>query len=237
MEKILVADDNKEITNLIEELLIAEGYEVIKAYSGTEALEQFSEECSLVILDVMMPGKDGCEVCRDIRTRSKVPVLYLSAKGTDIDKVIGLSAGGDDYMVKPFSSIELIARVKALIRRYRYLREQDNGELVNQEKEKDSNKLQIDTLTIDQEAHVVMKCSQELNLTRTEYDILVLLATNRGKVFSTEDIFRNVWKEKYYEGNNTVMVHLARLREKIEDNPRNAKIIKNVWGVGYKIEA
>lgn len=238
MDKILVADDNKEITNLIEELLKSEGYEVVKAYSGTEAMERFAEDLSLVILDVMMPGIDGCEVCRNIRMMSRVPILYLSAKGTDIDKVIGLSAGGDDYMVKPFSSIELIARVKALIRRYTYFKEQDNKRDTGNDKDKeDKKKIHIDTLTIDQDAHLVTKCSQEVSLTRTEYDILILLATNRGRVFSTEEIFKSVWKEKYYEGNNTVMVHLARLREKIEDNPRNAKIIKNVWGVGYKIEA
>jgi DNA-binding response OmpR family regulator len=183
---------------------------------------------SLVILDVMMPDMDGYEVCRTIRTKSQVPVLYLSAKGTDIDKVVGLSSGGDDYMVKPFSSIELIARVKALIRRYTYI--QPMLSTIN-------NEIVIDTLLIDKNACSVRKCGELVNLTKTEYRILVFLAEHKGRVFSTEDIFRSIWEEKYYEGNNTVMVHLARLREKIEDNPREAKIIKNVWGVGYKIEA
>lgn len=228
MAKILISDDNKEITDLVANLLIVEGYEVVKAYSGFDALSKFTREMSLVILDVMMPDMDGYEVCRTIRTKSQVPVLYLSAKGTDIDKVVGLSSGGDDYMVKPFSSIELIARVKALIRRYTYI--QPMLSTIN-------NEIVIDTLLIDKNACSVRKCGELVNLTKTEYRILLFLAEHKGRVFSTEDIFRSIWEEKYYEGNNTVMVHLARLREKIEDNPREAKIIKNVWGVGYKIEA
>lgn len=228
MAKILVSDDNKEITDLVANLLIVEGYEVVKAYSGFDALSKFTRDMSLVILDVMMPDMDGYEVCRTIRTKSQVPVLYLSAKGTDIDKVVGLSSGGDDYMVKPFSSIELIARVKALIRRYTYI--QPMLSTIN-------NEIVIDTLLIDKNACSVRKCGELVNHTKTEYRILLFLAEHKGQVFSTEDIFRSIWEEKYYEGNNTVMVHLARLREKIEDNPREAKIIKNVWGVGYKIES
>lgn len=229
MEKVLVVDDNKEITDLVEKLLVNEGYAVTKAYSGEKAIELFSEEFSLVILDVMMPGMDGLQVCQKIRSISQVPVLYLSAKGTDMDKVFGLSAGGDDYMVKPFSSIEFIARVKALIRRYTYISKADS-------QEKTSNEICIDTLVINTDSRKVYKCSNLLKLTKTEYEILMLLIRNRGRVLSTEDIYRSIWEEKYYEGNNTVMVHLARLREKIEDNPRDAKIIKNVWGVGYTIE-
>lgn len=228
VNRILVADDNREITDLIASLLEGEGYEVVKAYSGKEALDKFTSQIVLCILDVMMPELDGCEVCRRIRETSNVPILYLSAKGTDVDKVIGLSAGGDDYMVKPFSSIELIARVKALLRRYLY---------TNEDKVHRENSIIIDCIRIDLKSHKVMKYDEEISLTRTEYDILVLLATNRNRVFSTEEIFQHVWKERYYEGNNTVMVHIARLREKIEDNPRNAKIVKNVWGVGYKVEA
>lgn len=227
MNTILVADDNKEITDLIASLLESEGFEVMKAYSGSQAIEKFSDRVVLCILDVMMPGMDGCEVCRRIRETSNVPILYLSAKGTDVDKVIGLSAGGDDYMVKPFSSIELIARVKALLRRYLY---------TNQNKGSTGKSIAVDYITIDLDSHKVRKYEEEIKLTRTEYEILVLLATNRNRIFSTEEIFQQVWKEKYYEGNNTVMVHIARLREKIEENPRNAKIIKNVWGVGYKVD-
>ena len=227
MEQILVADDNKEITDLIEDILKREGYEVVKTYSGVQAVQMFNDNMSLVILDVMMSEMDGYEACQSIRQKSQVPILFLSAKGTDIDKVVGLSAGGDDYMVKPFSAIELVARVRALIRRCHYagtMKQNTNLLVINE------------VLAIDMNARKVTKYGEEVTLTKTEYGILELLARNRGRVFSTEEIFKNVWGEKYYEGNNTVMVHLARLREKIEENPRKAQIIKNVWGVGYIIE-
>lgn len=227
MDKVLVVDDNKEITDLIENILIKEGFEVVKAYSGLQAIQMFDNEVALIILDVMMSEMSGYEVCQKIRQESQVPILFLSAKGTDIDKVVGLSAGGDDYMVKPFSAIELVARVRALLRRYHYagkIQQSTNLIVVNE------------VLAIDVEARKVTKYGEEITLTRTEFGILELLAKNKGRVFSTEEIFKSVWGEKYYEGNNTVMVHLARLREKIEDNPRKAQIIKNVWGVGYKIE-
>ncbi|WP_167954792.1 response regulator transcription factor [Anaerosporobacter faecicola] len=227
MDRILVADDNTEITDLIENILEKEGYEIIKTYSGLEAVDAFDHTISLVILDVMMPEMDGFEVCQKIRQKSQVPILFLSAKGTDIDKVVGLSAGGDDYMVKPFSAIELVARVRALIRRYHYAaKTPQSGNVITVN----------EVLTVDLDARKVTKYGEEITLTRTEFGILELLAKNKGKVFSTEMIFKSVWQEKYYEGNNTVMVHLARLREKIEDNPKKAQIIKNVWGVGYKIE-
>ena len=224
---IMAVDDTHEITNLIEKILSAEGYRVVKAFSGEEALQKFEEDMVLIILDVMMPGMDGHEVCRQIRSKSNVSVLCLSAKGTDLDKVIGLSVGGDDYIVKPFSEIEFVARVKALIRRYQYSGTQSN----------ENSKIVIDnSLVIDIDSREVTKYGEKITVTKTEFDILSFLAVNRGQVFSSEDIFRNVWKEKYYEGNNTVMVHLARLRDKIEDDTKNARIIKNVWGIGYKID-
>lgn len=224
---IMAVDDTHEITNLIEKILSAEGYRVVKAFSGEEALQKFEEDMVLIILDVMMPGMDGHEVCRQIRSKSNVSVLFLSAKGTDLDKVIGLSVGGDDYIVKPFSEIEFVARVKALIRRYQYSGTQSN----------ENSKIVIDnSLVIDIDSREVTKYGEKITVTKTEFDILSFLAVNRGQVFSSEDIFRNVWKEKYYEGNNTVMVHLARLRDKIEDDTKNARIIKNVWGIGYKID-
>lgn len=227
MYKVLVADDNKEITDLVGDILEKEGYELVKAYNGDEAIERFASDMSLVILDVMMPGKDGYEVCQLIRKQSHVPILFLSAKGTDFDKVVGLSSSGDDYMVKPFSTIELVARVRALIRRYNYIANPTQNR----------NVITIsDVITMDINSRKVTKYGNEIILTRTEFGILELLAKNKGRVFSAEEIFKSVWKEKYYEGNNTVMVHLARLREKIEDNPRKAQIIKNVWGVGYKID-
>ena len=224
---IMAVDDTHEITNLIEKILSAEGYRVVKAFSGEEALQKFEEDMVLIILDVMMPGMDGHEVCRQIRSKSNVSVLFLSAKGTDLDKVIGLSVGGDDYIVKPFSEIEFVARVKALIRRYQYSGTQSN----------ENSKIVIDnSLVIDIDSREVTKYGEKITVTKTEFDILSFLAVNRGQFFSSEDIFRNVWKEKYYEGNNTVMVHLARLRDKIEDDTKNARIIKNVWGIGYKID-
>ena len=227
MYKVFVADDNKEITELVGDILEKEGYELVKAYNGDEAIERFASDMSLVILDVMMPGKDGYEVCQLIRKQSHVPILFLSAKGTDFDKVVGLSSGGDDYMVKPFSTIELVARVRALIRRYNYIANPTQNR----------NVITIsDVITMDINSRKVTKYGNEIILTRTEFGILELLAKNKGRVFSAEEIFKSVWKEKYYEGNNTVMVHFARLREKIEDNPRKAQIIKNVWGVGYKID-
>lgn len=227
MYKVLVADDNKEITELVGDILEKEGYELVKAYNGDEAIERFASDMSLVILDVMMPGKDGYEVCQLIRKQSHVPILFLSAKGTDFDKVVGLSSGGDDYMVKPFSTIELVARVRALIRRYNYIANPTQNR----------NVITIsDVITMDINSRKVTKYGNEIILTRTEFGILELLPKNKGRVFSAEEIFKSVWKEKYYEGNNTVMVHFARLREKIEDNPRKAQIIKNVWGVGYKID-
>lgn len=227
MERILVVDDNSEITDLIETILLQEGYEIIKAYSGSQALDKMDADISLVILDVMMPELDGYEVCRHIRSKYNTPVLFLSAKGTDVDKVIGLTVGGDDYLVKPFSHIELVARVKALIRRYHFTTPIYN----------EKNIIYIENiLAIDLEAHTVKKYGEEIYLTRTEFDILSLLVRNRGRVFGIEEIFQLVWKGNYYEGNNTVMVHLARLREKIEDNTKKPLIIKNVWGVGYKID-
>lgn len=223
MDKILVVDDNKEITDLIQNILEKEGYEVKKAYSGLQAVNLFDATVSLVILDVMMSEMNGYEACQKIREKSQVPILFLSAKGTDIDKVVGLSAGGDDYMVKPFSAIELVARVRALLRRYHY----------TEKIEKSADLIVVNNvLTIDYKARKVTKYGEEVVLTKTEFGILELLAKNKGRVFSTEEIFRSVWQEKYYEGNNTVMVHLARLREKIEDDPKKAQIVKNVWGVG-----
>ncbi len=228
MDKILVVDDNKEIADLIESILEKEEYKIVKAYSGLQAVNVFDPTIVLVILDVMMSGMNGYEACQKIREKSQVPILFLSAKGTDIDKVVGLSAGGDDYMVKPFSAIELVARVRALIRRYHY----------TEKMEQSANLIVVnDVLAIDVDSRKVTKYGEEITLTRTEFDILELLAKNKGRVFSTEEIFKSVWREKYYEGNNTVMVHIARLRVKIEDNPRKAQILKNVWGVGYKIEA
>lgn len=175
-----------------------------------------------------MPEIDGIELCRRIRESKPIPIIMLSARTSDMDKVFGLGAGADDYISKPFSSIELIARIKAQLRRYTYLN--------NRTQPVTDHKLYIQELTIDPAARSVSLYGKSVKLTKTEYDILLLLAQNRNRVFTMEEIYEKVWKERYFSGNNSVMVHIARLREKIDDHLRESKIIKNIWGVGYKIE-
>ena len=230
--KILVTDDEKEIADLLEIYLVSDGYEVYKAYSGAEALQIMKEqEISLAILDIMMPGMDGVEVCREIRKTSHIPIIFLSAKSTDLDKILGLGSGADDYVTKPFNPLELTARVKSQLRRYT---EFNTGNTNSQAS--DTERIRLRGLAIDRETHVVTVDGEEVRLTPLEFDILWLLASNPGKVFSTDDIFRRVWNETVYEANNTVMVHIRRLRTKIKDDMRTDKIITTVWGVGYKIE-
>lgn len=230
-EKILVVDDDKEILNLIEFNLKNEGYSILKACNGEEALKLVeSTDIQLIILDIMMPKVDGTEVCRRVRMTKNIPIIILSAKSSDIDKVIGLSTGADDYVIKPFSTIELMARVKAQLRRYMYLSGNNN------EKAEDTL-INLNGLQINKETFEVKVYGKEINLTKTEYEIVLLMAENPNRVFPLEEIFERVWKEKYFQGNNTVMVHIARIREKLEENPREPKIIKTVWGVGYKIES
>jgi DNA-binding response OmpR family regulator len=230
MFNILIIDDEAEIVELMEVYLTNEGYKVFKAYSGDDGLSIVNEEkIHLVILDIMMPGMDGYQVCMKIRKDYNIPIIMLSAKNQDMDKIQGLSIGADDYMVKPFNPMELIARVKSQIRRYVFLNEKSN-------KINDVDTIEFKDITINKKNHKVCKFGKELKLTPIEYEILLLLVNNLGKVFSAEEIFKEVWKEKYFEGNNTVMVHMWRLREKIEENPKEPKIIETVWGVGYKIE-
>lgn len=227
---ILVIDDEVEITGLIEIYLVNEGYKVYKAKTGKEGLNILeSEDIHLVILDIMMPEMDGIEVCRRIREKLNIPIIMLSAKSQDMDKILGLGIGADDYVTKPFNPMELIARIKSQIRRCMFLSN------VNNIKENKSI-ISIKGLVINKDSHKVIKYDNEVNLTPTEYEILLLLASNSGKVFSSEDIFKNIWKEKYFESNNTVMTHVWRLREKIEEDPKEPKILETVWGVGYKIE-
>ena len=229
-EKVLVVDDDKEIINFMEFNLKSEGYSILKAYNGKDALQLVeNNDIHLIILDIMMPEIDGMEVCRRVRMTKNIPIIILSAKSSEIDKVVGLSTGADDYIVKPFSTMELMARIKAQLRRYIYLNES--------QKEKSGDFLiNINGLQINKETFSVKVYEKEINLTKTEYEIVLLMAENPNRVFPLEEIFERVWKEKYFQGNNTVMVHIARIREKIEENPRDPKIIKTVWGVGYKIE-
>ncbi|MBU5316984.1 response regulator transcription factor [Clostridium bornimense] len=223
--RILVVDDEKEIRDLIEIYLKNDGYEVIKASCGAEALEIVSkEDIDLLVLDIMMPGIDGMELCRLIRKNSNIPILMLSAKSENMDKIQGILTGADDYMVKPFDPLELTVRIKSLLRRAYYF---------NLDIDRDNNLITIENLVIDKKKHKVTIEGEEVLLTAREFDILYLLASNRGQVFSSEEIFEKVWKEKYYQSNNTIMVHMSRLREKIK---KGNNVIHTVWGVGYKIE-
>lgn len=228
-DTILVVDDEKEIADLIEIYLKNDGYNVVKAYGGKACLEAFEQnkDIKVIVLDIMMPDVDGLEVCRTIRTKSNIPIIFLSAKAEDMDKIIGFGAGSDDYMTKPFNPLELLARVKSQMKRYQVL----DREMANE------NVVVYRDVVIDKDAHVVKKNDEVVNLTPIEFEILYMLVKNKGKVFSTEEIFENVWQEKVYEVNNTVMVHIRRLREKIEDDAKQPTIIKTVWGVGYKVEA
>ncbi|MDD5935267.1 MAG: response regulator transcription factor [Clostridiales bacterium] len=227
---ILVVDDDKEIAELVEIHLVSDGYRVFKANNAMEGFEILdTQNIKLVILDIMMPGIDGLTMCKKIREKLTIPIIMLSAKSTDLDKIIGLSTGADDYVIKPFNPLELTARVKSQLRRFTKFNP-SSGE------DKSDNEISVSHLHINKETHVVVAYDREVRLTPIEFDILYLLASNAGRVFSTDEIFERVWNEKMYEANNTVMVHIRRLREKIEVDPRNAEIIKTVWGVGYKIE-
>ena len=228
---ILVVDDEKEIADLVEIYLVSDGYKVFKANNAKEGLEILAkEEVHLVLLDIMMPGMDGLEMCRKIRENNNIPIIMLSARSTDLDKILGLGTGADDYVVKPFNPLELTARVKSQLRRYTQL----NPNSTSRETEK--NEIAIRGLVINKDNHKVTVYDEEIKLTPIEFDILYLLASNPGKVFSTEEIFERVWNEKVYEANNTVMVHIRRLRGKMKEDTRENKIITTVWGVGYKIE-
>lgn len=227
-EKILVVDDEKEIRDLIEIYLKNEGFDVIKASNGIEALDILEkEEVHLIILDIMMPKMDGIKACMKIREENNMPIIMLSAKAEDMDKIFGLTTGADDYITKPFNPLELIARVKSQIRRYTKL---------NTIATTTGDEIEIDDLVINVSTHEVKINGKDVKLTPREFDILELLARNRGMVFSMEKIYEKVWKEDFFESTNTVMVHVRKIREKIEEDPRSPRYIKTVWGVGYKIE-
>lgn len=228
---ILVIDDEKEIAELVEIYLVSDGYKVFKANNAQEGFEILDKEnIQLILLDIMMPGMDGLEMCRVIRETKNIPIIMLSAKSTDLDKIMGLGIGADDYVTKPFNPLELTARVKSQLRRYTKL----NPNSAAQENSK--NEISIRGLVINKDNHKVTVYDEEIKLTPIEFDILYLLASNPGRVFSTDEIFERVWNEKVYEANNTVMVHIRRLRGKMKEDERQNKIITTVWGVGYKIE-
>ena len=228
---ILVVDDEQEIADLVEIYLVSDGYKVFKASNAQDGLDILDkEDIHLCLLDIMMPGMNGLEMCKKIRETNNIPIIMLSAKSTDLDKILGLGTGADDYVVKPFNPLELTARVKSQLRRYTQLNPNSNVH------ETVKNEISIGGLTINKDKHKVSGYDEDVKLTPIEFDILYLLASNPGKVFSTDEIFEKVWNEKVYEANNTVMVHIRRLRGKMKEDERQDKIITTVWGVGYKIE-
>ncbi|MEK4418815.1 response regulator transcription factor [Bacillus sp. FSL K6-0268] len=224
---ILVVDDDKEIRNLISVYLKNEGLQIQKAEDAIEAFRLLEEkEFDLIILDVMMPNMDGIEVCMKIREERTIPIIMLSAKSEDMDKIQGLTSGADDYLSKPFNPLELIARVKSQLRRQSKYNITTN---------KHKNKIEIDDLTLHTDTRQVWIKSTEVRLTPKEFDILELLARNKGIVLSIERIYEAVWKENFYKSDNTVMVHITKIRRKLEGDSRNPRYIKTIWGIGYKI--
>lgn len=226
---ILLADDEKEIVKLVEIYLKNEGFTLLKASDGIEALNLLERhKVDLAILDVMMPRMDGIETCMKIRERSDMPIIMLSAKSQDMDKIEGLSIGADDYMAKPFNPLELLARVKSQLRRYWQFGRPASA---------DASEIEIDELCINIATHRVTVDGEEIKLTPREFEILKLLAVNRGIVLSMEKIYQEVWNEPFMESKNTVMVHIRKIREKIEKDSQNPRYIKTVWGIGYKMES
>lgn len=227
MCNILVVDDDKEIVKAIGIYLKNENYEILKAYDGEEAIKIINnEKVDLIILDIMMPKKNGIETLEEIRKDKNIPVILLSAKSEDIDKINGLNYGADDYITKPFNPVELIARVKALLRRCTKFS-------TNEEKK---NIVQSGGIIINDELKKVTVDGKDAKLTPTEYNILLFLTKNKGKVYSIEEIYTNVWDEESYAAENIIAVHIRHIREKIEINPKEPRYLKVIWGVGYKIE-
>ncbi len=227
---ILVVDDEQAIADLVELYLKNEDYNVFKFYNGRDALNCIEKEIiDLAILDVMLPDADGFSICQRIREKHTFPVIMLTAKEEEIDKITGLTLGADDYVTKPFRPLELVARVKAQLRRFtRY----NSAEPAQEER-----LIAFSGLILDRDSHECMLNEKPLSLTPTEFSLLWVLASNRGRVVSSEELFREVWGDKYFSNsNNTVMVHIRHLREKMHDSAEHPKYIKTVWGVGYKIE-
>jgi len=225
MPNILIVEDDQEINNLIGDALKKENYSVIQAFDGRQALEMYNDNCQLVILDLMLPYVNGVEVLRKIREKSTLPVIILSAKDEETDKVIGLGMGADDYIIKPFFVRELTARVKAQLRRYV---DYNSSEFQN-------HILQHDELKLDTLNYKIFKNNEELSLTKKEFELLKLFLSNPDRVFTKAQIFNSVWENEYLNDDNTVMVHIKRLRNKIEDNSNSPKYIVTVWGIGYKL--
>jgi DNA-binding response OmpR family regulator len=226
--KILLVEDDISISDMVKNYLVKDGFEVTAAFDGGDGVSQFlNDTFDLVILDIMMPRLDGMEVMRIIRERSSIPILIISAKDSDVDKAIGLGLGADDYISKPFSLIEISARIKAAIRRAtRYSHD---------EKKMETNIINIYELTIDPSNFLVTKKGEDLKLTAKEFDILKLFVTNPNRVFTKAQIYNFVWNDEYYGDENVINVHMRRLREKIEDDASEPRYIKTLWGIGYKL--
>ncbi len=228
MYNILVCDDDKEIVEAIEIYLTKEGYNILKAYNGEEALKIVeNNEIHLIILDIMMPKINGIQVASKIRENKAIPIIMLSAKSEDYDKINGLNTGADDYVTKPFNPLELIARVNSQIRRYTSL-----GSII----QKQENIYKTGNLEINDDTKEVFVDGNKIKLTPTEYNILKFLTKNKGRVFSINQIYENVWEDEAYGAENIIAVHIRHIREKIEINPKEPKYLKVIWGIGYKIE-
>lgn len=229
MAKILVCDDDKDIVEAIDIYLTQEGYEVLKAYDGDEAIKVLKRnEVDLLIMDVMMPRLDGIRATLKIRENMSLPIIILSAKSEDADKILGLNIGADDYMTKPFNPLELVARVKSQIRRY--------TQLGSTARSDNQSEFRTGGLVIRDDLKEVTVDGEKVKLTPIEYNILLLLVKNQGKVFSINQIYENIWNEEAIGADNTVAVHIRHIREKIEINPKEPRYLKVVWGVGYKVE-
>lgn len=229
MKKILVADDEKELVELLS-LYLEKDYEVIKAYDGIEALEFFCHtSISLAIVDIMMPNMDGYHLIKKIREKYNIPIIVISAKSEYSDKILGLDLGADDYITKPFNALEVVARVKAQLRRFYNLNE-------NITSKKDEEVLKFGELKLNTVNCTVFKNNREIILTSKEYKILYLLMSNKGRVFTKKQIFEYVWQENFYGDDNSIMVHISNLRDKIEKDSKNPKFIKTIRGLGYKFE-
>lgn len=227
-EKILIVDDEKPIVDSIKYTLYKEGYNVVVSYDGEDALEKVKKENpDLIILDIMLPKLSGLEVCRIIRRTSNVPIIMLTAKGEDMDRVVGLELGADDYVAKPFSMRELVARIKAVLRRAK----------VSSSQSKAKEKLEFDEVVIDIKGRIVLKRGNPVDLSPKEFDLLVTLAENEGRVMSREYLLTHVWGDDFYGDDRTVDVHIRWLREKLEDDPSNPKYIQTVRGIGYILRA
>ena len=226
---ILVVDDDHDIVNAIAKLLGKEGYIIYKAYNGLEAIDMLMQhEIQLILIDVMMPKLDGLSAMMKIREKNNLPIIVLSAKSEDSDKILGLSMGADDYITKPYNPMELVARVNSNLRRYLSLGAADST--------MSDNKLRIGGLELDKDARQITLDGEPVKFTPTEYKITELLMENAGRTFSAEDIYSRIWNEDSYSVENTVMVHIRHIREKIEINPSEPRYLKVVWGIGYKME-